>query len=1140
MKLLFLCAATALAVPRIELDLSAALSDGVRPTKSTDWGNDGHGGKATNYADPKSELTGEHRQPGVPQESTLTLSNGEKWNGAEAPQVFKGTNPSKATGIMRLRKLAEPITRSHDQGYMQPTGDKVGSRQDYTQRCNAGPTTGFSNCPFPVAKAYDQQDKDISSRIVTRVFRVDFDGMACKNTGAAATACGCTGGSSKSCEVTAVKFNERSTYLFKYDVKDNAGNHAEQVVFALIIDDNEKPKITLCEAADKTNGKCKWAAKAEDCVPMGCHRETVPRGETTSAKAEAVEAASSWTLCSDYQVADNVDDNLKASILFDLQKKEQGWTTLVQDAQYDAVKQLIDVNQAQAEYLITMKVCDNAGVYGQNSMSNCIQVEKGIKILDTTHPVIVLHGELGNDRISQNGDADETLTKFSEFPHEYTAPIHECNFKMCKHNLFNDEDHACNAALPRQCSEQFRESLNLMNAHRSGADAKHINNAIHERTANGSECDWEAFENYCNANAGHCVGYEDPGSSVIDSLDTFALSQRINAQTHGTVDDSTTGNYQIKYTAQDSVPNTATIKIRHVEVKDRTPPVITLNAMANGAVVHTGDDFTDPGAQCWDMCDTTTRGAAVATWVVCPGGKNAGSTEFKADRDASKNQGFDSKAFMGRFMEDGSPAPKIGECYKTFTNKVPEVTGTYIRLYQCTDKSGNINWATRKWTVEDNKVPTLMLLGDAEETYDASKTVEYTDKGATCMDSVDGTLSSAVEVSGEVVNMKKVGDYVLRYDCQDSAGNVAKPLFRTVNIEDKSCPEVTMLGSQVNYVEAGYAWVDPGATCKDDLDDQCTVRVEGDTVNTGGAFYERSSCKDILLNYCHEQHVAKNEQLTFTHNPMEDARAVFAGCKGPSNGNYYITRKGARRQVYCHFFAETAITSKKCANCARDGSDCASWGLEKYASSWADSIMSNKYGSEYVEAAAQGNTKDTYVCSTNDQAVVPADMEELISKWDTANLPSDSTITHAEVGKYIISYHATDNVGNIECEPKFRTVIVRDTLPPVISLHLKAKTNAETVNDAARKGKAYQADGYSLIHMGPSNGQHQGKDYHRSHASIANPKYNTMAKTNNPNRFMAEQTATTNAWFVLAAASAVAGLALVAFSRKQQPVAVEV
>jgi len=537
------------------------------------------------------------------------------------------------------------------------------------------------------------------------------------------------------------------------------------------------------------------------------------------------------------------------------------------------------------------------------------------------------------------------------------------------------------------------------------------------------------------------------------------------------------------------------------------------------------------------MCDTTARGAAEASWGVCPGGKNAGSTQFKADRDASKNQDFDSKAFMGPFMENGSPQPKIGQCFETFTNKVPQVTGTYIRLYQCKDKSGNINWTTRKWTVEDNKVPTLMLLGDSEETYDASKTVEYTDKGATCMDSVDGTLSSAVEVSGEVVNMKKVGDYVLRYDCQDSAGNVAQPLFRTVHIEDKSCPEVTMLGSQVNYVEAGYAWVDPGATCKDDLDDACTVRVEGDVVNTGGAFYERSSCKDILLNYCHEQHVANNEQLTFTHNPMEDARATFTGCKAPSNGNYYITRNGARQKVYCHFMGETAVTSKACTNCNRDGSSCAQWGLEKYASSDANSVLTMQYGAGYVEDAAYGATKDSYICSTNDQGVVPADMEALIAKWDAALLPSHNSVTHAEVGKYVISYHATDNVGNTECETKFRTVIVRDTLPPVISLHLKAKVNADTINDAARKGKAYK-NGLSLIHMGPDGSVHEG--YHSSHKLIANTKLNTKAKANNPNNYMAEQTTTANSWFVLAAASAIAGLALVAFSRKQQPVTVEV
>ena len=270
---------------------------------------------------------------------------------------------------------------------------------------------------------------------------------------------------------------------------------------------------------------------------------------------------------------------------------------------------------------------------------------------------------------------------------------------------------------------------------------------------------------------------------------------------------------------------------------------------------------------------------------------------------------------------------------------------------------------------------------------------------------------------------------------------------------------------------------------------------------------------------------------------MEDARATFTGCKAPSNGNYYITRNGARQKVYCHFLTETAVTSKECTNCKRDGSSCADLGLEKYVSSSADSILTMQYGASYVEAASAGNTKDSYICSTNDQGVVPADMEALIAKWDTAQLPSHNSITHAEVGKYVISYHATDNVGNTECETKFRTVIVRDTLPPVISLHLKAKVNADTITDAARKGKAYK-NGLSLIHMGPDGSV--DANFHSSHASIANRKYNSKAKANNPNNYMAEQTTTANSWFVLAAASAIAGLALVAFSRKQQPVTVEV
>ena len=47
-----------------------------------------------------------------------------------------------------------------------------------------------------------------------------------------------------------------------------------------------------------------------------------------------------------------------------------------------------------------------------------------------------------------------------------------------------------------------------------------------------------------------------------------------------------------------------------------------------------------------------------------------------------------------------------------------------------------------------------------------------------------------------------------------------------------------------------------------------------------------------------------------------------------------------------------------------------------------------------------------------------------------------SEIAHAENGKYIISYHVKDVSGNAECKPAYRTVIVRDTLAPVIAIRL--------------------------------------------------------------------------------------------------------
>merc|ERR1712028_293004 len=66
--------------------------------------------------------------------------------------------------------------------------------------------------------------------------------------------------------------------------------------------------------------------------------------------------------------------------------------------------------------------------------------------------------------------------------------------------------------------------------------------------------------------------------------------------------------------------------------------------------------------------------------------------------------------------------------------------------------------------------------------------LQYEDQGASCHDFVDGSLSHAVEVSGQVVDMKIPGTYLIHYDCQDLSGNRAETSIRTVIIYDTTAP----------------------------------------------------------------------------------------------------------------------------------------------------------------------------------------------------------------------------------------------------------------------------------------------------------------------------------------------------------------
>jgi hypothetical protein len=852
-----------------------------------------------------------------------------------------------------------------------------------------------------VAKAYDHATK-AAVDVRTRVFRVDVEGETCTSKIAE---CGCVeqveGGGNASCMVNKVDFTKRSTYLFKYDATDRAGNHAEQVVFALILDDVHKPVISLCQSP---------------------HADT----ETSTPSVERVEGAADWKLCPGTEASDNIDGDISDKVVYDIQEKTAaGFVFRAQNKPYKQVEGLLSSDNV-GEYLLTAKVCDAAGVYGQNSMDNCVEASKDIIIEDKANPWIVLHGE---------PDATQ-----------------ECN-----------------------------------------------------------------------------VEYEDQGASAYDALDTVANGKHINVMVSGwgadpnpqttlnkgrdnvhvTIDHPTTGEKKIYYNAKDSANNPADQVTRTVTVHDTTKPVIALKS-TEVEIHYQGDPFVDSGITCVDSCDgdidtTTPEGK----WIQCPGHELKLPLVLGSDDTPMSN-------------------PDITAC--EFND---QKLGDYVRLYRCNDSSGNANWITRRYVVRDNKAPEITVQGLGEpspecvaeavkegiptptacETYDASRTVEYTDKGATCTDSQLGdasTLSRAVEVSGQVVNMKVPGLYVIRYDCQDDSGNQAAHMTRGIHVVDHSCPEITMQGDQINYVEAGFPYVDAGATATDDLDGPITEAVcdkmtadgkpactpiwtDGDTVDVG--FYQMRSCREIKEEY-----------------------KVSGG--SPSTGWYTITTHASaaftHQRVWCDFHSDEdkAYTYYMCTECAqamRDGStqgDCAKVGLEMAAFHSAGAKL--KFAAKFWE---HSNQSSEYLCSTNDESnTMSAVRKNAIVKTDTHS---------AEAGTYVISYHVADSSKNRECASPKRTVIVRDTLPPVISLHLDKKLIH--VSDSTQTGLG-DGTNHDAAPVNPAGGLAQ--KYHDTHVKDS---------------LMAEQSsASSNAWLVAAAASAVTGLALLSASSKRAPVSVPV
>ncbi|HYH99103.1 ExeM/NucH family extracellular endonuclease [Hyalangium sp.] len=109
--------------------------------------------------------------------------------------------------------------------------------------------------------------------------------------------------------------------------------------------------------------------------------------------------------------------------------------------------------------------------------------------------------------------------------------------------------------------------------------------------------------------------------------------------------------------------------------------------------------------------------------------------------------------------------------------------GTYSVQYMAWTSEGQTVSAIRSVRVADRTRPTLRLKGDAQMTHTCGS--GWVDPGVEAWDACYGNVAPTVVTTG-YVNGWVPGEYTLRYDVRDSAGNAATSVTRTVKVVN--CP----------------------------------------------------------------------------------------------------------------------------------------------------------------------------------------------------------------------------------------------------------------------------------------------------------------------------------------------------------------
>jgi hypothetical protein len=662
-------------------------------------------------------------------------------------------------------------------------GGTHGFTENFSKTCHAMTSTPVT-CPMPTARAYDHHDGELT--VIQKLYRVNNNGIKGSTTQT----------------FSEIDYNLRSEWLLTFDAEDRSGNKAQQVVFAMILDDQVAPVITP---------KVPNPTTIEACNRDNLYQETGANRQY-------------WDLPNNNIATDNYDGNLEAELKILVTAPNS--VTPQEYVQGDSPTIKINTH-VLGDWTIIYSSHDHAGMFGHSGIDNSVQLTAKIVVADTLPPVIYCKThkcvfETGGIR---NADFIKEIA--------ITDGKQECCDK-CEAQQWQRVMGTNNGNNEAACA-YFVAKGNKCELFGAGALAAPLT------TVAGAEGGYPVQSGHDNIVECH-TPYADPGARCIDFHDSLMSSGSISdtalaasVTTTGTANPDIVGPYTIKYNCKDLTTNTAAEVTRTVKVEDKTNPVLDIvtgntnaaQAASTGqasystkaniddlyVVQHSAGDVAHlahvqrlltsaSGYTCADTCSGTLTDSVVVTVHTGPNGCN------------------------------GDVVPSLDTSALMMPN-------TYHVKYVCTDAATNSVNKCRTIIVEDHKKPIITIIGSDAKTFEATRDSEYIDEGATCSDEVDGLIPENVEVGGDVVRLNVPQAYQVIYSCKDAAGNPAEEAIREVLVRDTTCPTCVIQGATEVTREASFPYVDGGAICTDTLAgavSAVTVGLENVDVETTGIY----------------------------------------------------------------------------------------------------------------------------------------------------------------------------------------------------------------------------------------------------------------------------------------------------------------